>query len=146
MSDTDDDLKETILVIDDEKAVLQAVQLILSRAGYKVLTAESGSTGFQILERRAQTNPSDMPVSLVIVDWKMPGWDGLRVLSEIRRQPYKDLPIILMSGAVTREQLLSTAAKNATSVLLKPIDKDVLLTKVADLIGPGDLAGETPAE
>jgi CheY-like chemotaxis protein len=68
----------------------------------------------------------------------MPGWDGLRVLTEIRTRPYKDLPVILMSGAVTREQLLAAAAKNLTSVLLKTLDKDVLLAKVTELIGAGD--------
>ena len=125
----------TILVIDDEKAVLSAVSMILGRAGYEVITNEAGYAGFTMLEKRAAANRDNPQIALVIVDWKMPGWDGLRVLTEIRSRPYKAIPIILMSGAVTREQLLGAAAKTATAVLLKPLDKDVLLAKVKELIG-----------
>jgi len=134
-------LNKTILVIDDEKAVLDAASLILTRAGYSVICSESGRSAFAVLEKRAQTYNGNARTDLLVVDWKMPGWDGLRVLTEIRASAFKVIPIILMSGAVTREQLLTAAAKNATSVLLKPLDKDVLLAKVTELIG----AGKAPA-
>lgn len=135
---TDPDFKETILVIDDDRAVLNTVSLVLGRAGYRVVTADSGQSGFAILERNAHSNDGDILFSLIIIDWKMPGWDGLKVLSEIQTRAYKDVPVILMSGAVTREQLLNTAAKLATSVLLKPLDKETLLAKVGEIIGSGN--------
>ena len=134
----DAEAKRTILVIDDERAVLNAASFVLSRAGYIVISAESGQAGLAILEKRVEAYKGEARVALVIVDWKMPGADGLQVITEIRGRPYKDIPIILMSGAVTRDQLLSAAAKSLTSVLLKPLVKEVLLKKVGELIGPGD--------
>jgi CheY-like chemotaxis protein len=64
----------------------------------------------------------------------MQGWDGLKLMNEVRSRNFGNIAIILMSGAVTREQLEVAAKNKADGILIKPLSKDVLLAKVADVV------------
>ena len=78
----------TILCIDDEENQLVLRKLMLERAGYRVLTAESPAEAIALFG-------SDT-VDLVIVDYYMPGMNGLALAREILRQ--KKLPIVVLSA------------------------------------------------
>jgi len=78
----------TILCVDDEANQLELRRLMLEQVGYRVLTAESPVKAIEILR-------SDS-IDLVIVDYFMPGMNGLSLAREILR--YKKLPIIMLSA------------------------------------------------
>lgn len=122
-----------ILLVDDDKNILQFVSGILTKEGYEVLVCESGYAAYTLLENRFQ-GLGDPKVHVVISDWVMQGWDGMKLLAEIRTRPYRMIPFILMSGAVTKDQLIEAARNRADAVLIKPIDRDNLLAKVAELM------------
>lgn len=123
-----------VLVIDDDSSALNFIAMILRKEGFDTVTAESGYAGFTVLERRAQEFDGDVRVMAIICDWKMPGWDGLKVLSEIRNRSTAHIPFILISGAVTREELENAAKNKADAVVLKPVNKDILVSKLKDIV------------
>jgi DNA-binding response OmpR family regulator len=79
-----------ILVIDDEKEILDIIKIILSKAGYKVETALDGQKGIKKLD--------NSQFDLVITDINMPGLDGRKVVEYIRNSDRPFTPIIGVSG------------------------------------------------
>jgi len=83
--------QRTILVADDDRAVLELVEMILSNAGCKVLTAADGLEAVKVFEKHADE------VAAVILDMTMPNLSGEETLKRLR-VICKDVPIILSSG------------------------------------------------
>jgi len=110
----------TILVIDDEKMVLEVVKLALTRAGFNVETALDGKTGIQKYDNGS--------VDLVITDIRMSGMDGNDVFRHIRNSDRQFTPIIGMSGT---PWLLKNSRFDA--VLPKPFGLQELLEAVKTL-------------
>jgi len=120
----------TILVIDDEAAARDLIQRTLSRAGYQIQTAASGSEGLEIAGR--------IQPSAITLDVMMPGMDGWAVLSRLKANPATaEIPVIMMT--VVDDRNLGFAL-GAADYLIKPIDWN-RLTKMlekhcADLSNP----------
>jgi CheY-like chemotaxis protein len=82
----------SILVVDDEEVILELTELILGRAGYKVITAESGFAGVETFRAHADS------VKLVLLDLTMEDLSGVETLRRIRKVcPH--VPCILSSGS-----------------------------------------------
>lgn len=125
--------KETLLIVDDEVSVLNFVSYVLKKEGYEVLTAEGGYAAYQLLEKRHESM-GHPKIHMAIIDWSMPGWNGLKLLTEMRQRPYKDIAVVLMSGAITRDELVNAAKNRADAILVKPVTKETLIAKVAEVI------------
>ena len=82
-------LRPVVLCIDDNVLVLAIRKSLLESRDFRVLTAEDGPAGLEIVNRK--------PIDVVIVDYEMPRMDGGAVAKELRRR-YADLPILLASG------------------------------------------------
>ena len=108
-----------VLVIDDEKPTLAMFELLLQAMGYQPSVAESGERGLEIFSQ------DDFPI--VLTDIKMPGIDGLEVLSRIKSlRPGTEVIVITGHGDVD----LALAALNlrATDFIDKPISQAALTT------------------
>lgn len=81
--------KATILCVDDDAAGLEARKELLEISGYEVLTAQSGEQGLGLFV-------SD-PIDAVVLDYQMPGMNGDRVASQMKRVK-PDVPILMLSG------------------------------------------------
>ncbi len=81
--------KLQILLIDDDKTVREAMQIVLVANGYDVISADSGQSGIDLMRKNS--------VDLVILDVFMPGMNGLTTAEVIHRERPK-LPIIAVSG------------------------------------------------
>jgi CheY-like chemotaxis protein len=79
----------TLLCIDDEKPALAIRKLLFESAGYRVLTAASGTEGIRVF--------SSLPVSLVVLDYWMAGMNGLAVAREIKRLN-SSVPVLMLSA------------------------------------------------
>ncbi len=128
----------SILVIDDEPEVGNALRRVLERAGFDVTTTTTGAEGIAILERE--------PADLVITDIMMAKVHGIDVIRAIRAQN-NPVRIIAISGggnfgplgyqpeAITTSAYLQAATKaGADAILTKPFDKDDLLSIVRQLL------------
>lgn len=111
---TDDVL---ILVVDDEADTRDGCERILSRLGYQVITAASGEAGMEIVKRD--------PVSIVLLDLKMPGVDGMEILQEIR-EFNAGILVIVITGYATVELAIEAMKLGAYDFIPKPFEPDQL--------------------
>lgn len=102
-----------ILIIDDETLVRESFAVYLEDSNFQVLEAENGRQG---IEKCRQTCPD-----LVLCDLRMPGLDGLDVLSTIT-QEFPEMPIIMVSGMGSISDALKALKLGAWDYLTKPIE------------------------
>jgi two-component system response regulator MprA len=116
-------MRERILIIEDDEPILQVLKRTLSYEGYKVLTAKDGTRGLAL----AREEPPD----LVILDWMLPGVDGLEVCRRLRSGG--EVPILMLTAKdAVADRVLGLDA-GADDYLVKPFDFDELLARVRAL-------------
>jgi len=108
----------TILVIDDEAAILRVLRLNLENEGYKVHSAASAPEGLRIL--------TEKPVDTILVDFKMPEMNGLEFL-EHSIAKYPEIPVIMVTAFGTIEMAVEAMRKGAFSYLTKPMNYEEML-------------------
>ena len=102
----------TVLVVDDQPELRLLFQRVLENQGYGVCTAENGVEGLKVIE---QCNPQ-----LVLLDLAMPRMDGLGFLRAIReQQKWAKLPVIMLSGLMSPEQISAARELGVTDRLVK---------------------------
>lgn len=116
----------TILVVDDDKNILQVLEARLSFAHYKTLSARSAEEAVELLAQH--------PIDLVVSDVKMPGMGGVGLLHEILVQ-WPHIPVILLTAYGSIPDAVSTIRSGAADYLTKPFDGHQLLSKIATLLG-----------
>ncbi len=102
-----------LLVVDDEEALCQLIRDVLTRRGYRVLTATSGAEGVRIFREQAD------PVHLVILDMVMPGMDG-RAVFEALRAVDPDVRVLVSSGYMDEATAASILRRGVAGFLRKP--------------------------
>ncbi|KAA3658706.1 MAG: response regulator [Chloroflexi bacterium] len=113
----------TIMVIDDEEPVREAVKDILELVQINVLQAEDGQTGIEMYRQQGAK------IELILLDLSMPGMNGEEVF-HILRQINPDIRILLSSGFNETEVTARLAGQNITGFIQKPYTLDTLIDKV----------------
>lgn len=121
------DPSRTILVVDDEPTIRAVLDLLLRRAGYRVLVASQGRQAVELYRTRRET------VSLVLLDVCMPGLDGPATLAELRRID-PDVVACFMSGYTDRYDETDLLRAGASGFLHKPFHLDDFLRLVEQLV------------
>jgi CheY-like chemotaxis protein len=119
-----------ILCVDDELVGLKVRKLLLERAGYRVLTAQSGAAGVALFNSE--------PIEAVVLDYAMPGMHGGEVAA-IMRKSKPHVPILLLSAYIG---LSSDVTSLVDLYMTKGEGAPILLQKLASLLGsipPSDL-------
>jgi two-component system chemotaxis response regulator CheY len=126
-----------ILLIDDDEMSRQAVQRMLERAGFTVMSTGDG--------REAIDGYHAGEIDLVITDLIMPDIDGLEIIQEIRRKdPAAKILAISGGGRVQAEEYLSVARKfGAVEVLPKPFASQDLKAAVDRALGGGKMGSDS---
>ncbi len=123
-----------ILIIDDEKAIRNALRDILLFEKYEVEEAADGAEGL----RMAEATPFD----LILCDIKMPKMDGLELLSKLQVSN-PDVPIVMISGHGTIDTAVEAIKKGAYDFIAKPPDLNRLLVTVRNGLDRNSLVKET---
>ncbi len=126
-SNTDNDLKGKILVVDDEADVTAIWERSLNRANYQVLSCNDPFEAIEIY----QDNPDE--IQLVILDYNMPGKSGIEVTNEIR-DIRPDQKIMMISGIADTELRNQAEAAKLQCLLSKPVRIRELLQKAQEII------------
>jgi len=117
--------RDTILVVDDDPAVLDLMQRILTKEGFRPVLADNPR---EALSLARATRPS-----AIVLDVLMPGMNGWEVLRAIKADPELDtVPVVMLTIVDDRRTGL---ALGAVEHLVKPIDRDVLM-RVLDRVCP----------
>lgn len=114
---------ERILVIEDEARIAQFVERGLIYEGYRVTVARDGKNGLAT----ARDNPPD----LVILDWMLPGLDGLEVCKRLRAA--SDVPILMLTAKDDIQDRVTGLDAGADDYLVKPFSVDELLARIRAL-------------
>ena len=118
-----------LLVIEDEVALLYALQSKLSVEGFEVITAENGEKALQLLD--------DTVPHLIILDIMLPGIDGWEVLSKIREnEALVEVPVIVLSNVSDNESKGRGAKLGVKDYLVKvEFQLDEIINKIKELAG-----------
>ncbi|WP_438363643.1 HAMP domain-containing protein [Streptomyces marincola] len=114
-----------VLIVDDDVRNVFALTSVLEQHGLRVLYAENGREGIEVLE-------SNEDVTLVLMDIMMPEMDGYATTSAIRRMPqFAALPIIALTAKAMQGDREKSLESGASDYVTKPVDTDQLLTVMA---------------
>jgi DNA-binding NtrC family response regulator len=121
-----------IWIVDDDAAIRELLSFIVTEAGYEV---DAFSSGAEVLARSGQ------PPAAVLLDLMMPGVDGVAVLKEINRR-YPQLPVIMITADNDIQRAVEVTKLGAYDYLVKPVDKERLLTTLDRALSHGTLEKE----
>ena len=106
-----------VLVVDDEANMRRVLEIMLSRRGFRTLSASDGQDA---LEQLAET-----PVDLVVSDLRMPGINGIELLRRLR-DAGNPVPLIMITAQGTIESAVEAMRLGACDYLLRPFDVETL--------------------
>jgi len=117
-------ISKRILIVEDDPSVLRATSYILEKEGYEVISAQNGLEG---LKKARESNPD-----LLLLDVMLPGIDGFEICHSLRGEPKTaDLPILMFSAKGQESDKATGLKVGADEYITKPVDREVLLSKVA---------------
>jgi DNA-binding NtrC family response regulator len=122
-----------ILVVDDEEIVRESLSGWLAKDGYTLATAHDGPTALEMLREGRW--------SILLVDLKMPGMDGLQVL-ESAKQAQKDVAVVIMTAYATVETAVEAMKAGAYDYLVKPFDPEELSLMMVKIVAQQALVRE----
>jgi two-component system, sensor histidine kinase and response regulator len=123
-----------VLVIDDNQIAQSIFQKMLDCFGFRVSLASSAQQGIELLKQSSTLNPSADPIKLVLMDWKIPGMDGVEVTQIIKTQ--LDLQIIPAIILFTAHANIENSKTNETlwdDCLVKPVSQSILYDSIVSI-------------
>lgn len=113
-------VRPAVLLVDDDATLLSVLSRRVSRAGYDVQTASSGSAAMRLL--------AGWWPALLVVDLMMPGMDGFELCRRVKQ--LADLPIIVLSAVDASEAKVNALELYAEDYVTKPFDPDELVARI----------------
>ena len=113
---------DTILIVDDEKSILDLLTMVFKKDGYRVVTNPGTAKAFELL--------ASEDVDLVISDIKMPQLDGMAFLKAVKKQR-PDVPVIVITAFGSVKQAVEALKDGALDYVTKPFDIEELKILVA---------------
>jgi len=111
----------TILIVDDEEKMLAMLRNYLEQDGFKVITAMNGEEALKLIK-------ADSYISLVVLDWMMPGMNGLDVCRAIRN--FRDIPVIFLTAKSDEVDKLLGLELGADDYITKPFSLRELAARI----------------
>jgi len=121
-----------VLIADDEASLRKVLSSALRREGYEAVAVKDGEEALEVLEASVQPDTGE-PFSLVISDVRMPGVDGMTLLTRIKRR-FKDLPVVMLTAHGTVDLAVQALKQGAFDFVTKPYERDELLAVVKKAI------------
>lgn len=122
-----DNLNQSVLIVDDESMARTLLRLMLVRAGFNVSEAEDG---YDALEKVRKNRPD-----IILLDVMMPGMDGFTVCEKLRsNSETSSLPIIMLSAKTDLDSINKGLRAGATVYLTKPISPEDLTRHVREVL------------
>ena len=113
-----------ILMVDDMKTVHTYLKsLIGSEEDWQLGHAYSGEEALELLDAKSDYD-------LILLDWEMPGMDGLETLEHIQNK-WPQIPVIMVTSRNSTQDFQKVIEKGASEYVIKPFTKDILFSKIA---------------
>ena len=122
-----------VLVVDDSESALEVLCGMLESFNFRVDAASSGEQALRMLEQE----PADDPYGLIVLDWRMPGLDGLesaRIIRSTRSLAVK--PLIIMVSAYARQEIMARAKEvGVNAFLINPVNESLFFNTIMEVFG-----------
>ena len=128
-------VKATILVVEDEQYILKVLETMLSADGYRVITAQNGTA--------ARSHVFSYMPDVVLLDLGLPDVDGIRLLQELRQQI--DLPVIVVSARNMEQDKVAALDNGADDYITKPFSAPELLARIRAVLRRHTPVAEGPS-
>jgi DNA-binding response OmpR family regulator len=113
-----------VLIADDDATLRYGLTAQLERWGYEPVVCENGDAAREVLQ-------GDAPPPMAILDWSMPGADGVALCQEIRATPaLAPTYVVLLTARDTRDEIVSALDQGADEYITKPFDWEVLRARL----------------
>ena len=120
-------MAKTVLIVEDERAIVEILKFNLKREGYETLEALDGETGLLL----AQTKDPD----LILLDVMLPKMDGFAVLEYMNQEQWiDDIPVIVISGEDSEEYIWRAYEAGAVDYIRRPFDMLIVYQRVFNMI------------
>ena len=120
-------LTNTVLVVEDDPDIRELLKFTLERAGLKVLEAETGEDAFTVLD-------GPLP-SVAIIDWMLPGINGVELTQRLRKDPLTSaMPLIMLTARGEEADKLKSFDSGIDDYLTKPFSPKELVARVKALM------------
>lgn len=117
-----------VLILDDSRAMRMILRRIMDSAGFEVVEGADGQQGLDALSR------GPLP-DVALVDWNMPGLDGLSFVHAVRGNPdYRPMTLMMVTTESEHDQVVRALAAGAHEYIIKPFTADAVIDKL-DLLG-----------
>jgi len=129
-----------VLVVDDNASAREILSSMAKTFGLEVDAAWNGK---QALEMIAAAEKKELPYDLVLMDWKMPGLDGVETVKRLHHEHLSKIPAVIMVTAYGREEALGSAEEHGVvlkTVLNKPVTSSTLLEAIGEVLDKGFVA------
>ncbi len=131
--------RDNILIVDDDKVIRQTLRTVLEEEGYKVLEADNGASGLQLIKME---HPD-----LVVLDVVLPDLDGMKICRAVKSDPQLSKTLILMTASKgSKEDVIRGLESGADDYVVKPFDKSEFLARIKTSLRAGHLLRELERE
>ena len=121
-----------LLTVDDSAVMRRIIADGAAVAGFDVLEAANGEAALDILSREAAE------VAVILLDWNMPGLNGLETLKRIKADPRTaEIPVMMVTTESDRKSIVRAVQAGAANYLAKPFAAEDLITKIMQTVGEG---------
>jgi two-component system alkaline phosphatase synthesis response regulator PhoP len=125
-----------ILIVDDEKDIVEFIQYNLEQEGFEVIVAYNGKDALKLVEE----NPS-----LILLDVMMPELDGYEVCRKIRKkEKHKNLPILFLTARTSEQDEIEGLDVGADDYISKPVSIKKLIARIKSNIRQSDIRSNEP--
>lgn len=109
-----------VLIVEDELDFQSLIQTILHEAGYQTEISDNGTEAIDLLQMT--------PYDLVLLDWNLPGMQGIEICRNVRR--WSNIPILMVTSHTSMEELITALDSGADDYITKPFKSDELLARM----------------
>jgi len=123
-----------ITTVDDSRIIRKIIKGVISTLEYETVEADCGSAAMELLGK------DNGDIALVLLDWNMPGMNGLEVLQAIKADKrLKDIPVMMVTTEAEKSNIVTAIQSGAANYLTKPFEQEELVTKIMECLGMGGM-------
>jgi two-component system, chemotaxis family, chemotaxis protein CheY len=124
--------KMKLMTVDDSKIIRRIISDIGTSLGYEVVEAEHGEAALKILQTQAKQ------IDLILLDWNMPGMNGLEVLEALKASPaWKHIPVMMVTTEGEKSYIIRAVQAGAIHYVTKPFSQQKLAGTILEALGQG---------
>lgn len=122
--------KKKILSVDDSATIRKIIRSSVEMLDFDLLEASDGNEAMAVISREWES------IALILLDWNMPGMNGLEFLGLIKKDVlYKNIPVMMVTTESEKENIVRAVQAGVSNYLLKPFATNELTKKIIQCIG-----------